>query len=916
MSEPAGYNRSACTECQRRKQKHRKIADECRYNSSNPPPVAASHDAKDKGKVKGKGKGTDKDKDKDKLPRVDQHLSPATGRPDADSPAPEAPGFHAMAAARLFTTLGIEPQVCPLLLVMHHAALPACVIRDASRPRNALPLLTRLPHGPDKLMTTFAHDVNYHYYIIYPLDFFRDYHIWWERRSKGRTITLQYTCLLATICACCIQHADNSMQEELQRASGLDSDELSEQLHSAARELASVAPVGHYHMFNAQRLLHSCYWYKAEARFLEAWHVLSAAILEARELNCHREPPAGTETKHEREMRRRLWCILDTWDWQISSGLSRPKIIDRVDCDAELPSLALEGISPSPLLHMKMQSELTRRLASRFSAPKNIINPTQVREYQAVIEDWVRQFPRVYDFDNPDTSKDSQYPWVFPHRYYVYAMACLLILNPMRHYMVKPYTWESPQEELSIRAVGVYYSLKLMKTLRSWVDKIYSRDGRLHFIIFSIFDTAAILCTAIIKDHEHTLTGQDEIMESIIDAVAMLAQLNAISKTSKTSYDLLERLVRRLPQPAIPRRDLQRKKAKASRVSTMPVPESAVMLEPALVPAPVNAAAVPCVPDYSNHRLDLQPALQAVPQNNFFHHNGITDVHGAIGSRTGSGSQTYSNYSPCSENTPPSTDDHMLSSFSTASDGSVPLDGFGQSVMGTNNFQPPPMDGGSAGFELETVTQAQLGELAPLWNWHSENLDFANMPSAGPGPVPGGPGGPDGLGHRPPQPPLPQAHPHPHPYPHSYPQPHSHPRIPLNGDVSVWRRFMKEATTAPAYKGCFLDRSAKTTSSNIDTMARHTEHPDGAYMGAPNGEHAISFILLHDEDFTGRELCTSVFRALKCSAMRAHEGVAKFIFPQGPFPGGKCEGSLEDGFRRFIPESPSGIDATASEDQW
>ncbi|PNY20651.1 Uncharacterized protein TCAP_07335 [Tolypocladium capitatum] len=732
--EPADYNRSACTECQRRKQKcdrewpcdrcqRRKIADECRYSYSNPPPVAASHDAKDKGK--------------DKLPRVTQHLSPATGRPDADPPAPEDPGFDALAAARLFATLGMEPQSESSKTTPEEDFAAIDSSPQIERVLKLLPQhrsMGKSPRHAHKLMATFSHDVNYHYYIIYPLDFFRDYHIWWERRSKGHAITLQYTCLLATICACCVQHADNSMQQELQRASGLDPDELSEQLHSAARELASVAPVGHYHMLNVQRLLHSCYWYKAEARFLEAWHVLSTAILEARELNCHREPPAGTETEHQCEMRRRLWCILDTWDWQISSGLSRPKIIDRVDCDAELPSLTLEGFSPSPLLHMKMQSELTRRLVSRFSAPKNIINPSQVREYQALIEDWVRQFPRVYDFDNPDTSKDSEYPWVFPHRYYVYTMACLLILNPIRHYMVKSYNWESPQEELSIRAVGVYYSLKLMKTLRSWVDKIYSRDGRLHFIIFSIFDTAAILCTAIIKDHEHTLTEQDKIMDSITDAVAMLAQLNTISKTSKTSYDLLERLVRRLPQPAIPRRDLQRKKAKVSELPTMPAPEPVVMLEPSLVSAPVSAAAVPCVPGDNNHRLDLQPILQTqtAPHDNYFPHDGITDVPGHVGSRTGSDSQAHSNYTTRSGNTPPSTDDNLPWSFSTANDDCDPLDGFGQPVMGTKNFPPPLVDGGSAGFELETVTQAQLGELAPLWNWHSENLDLANMPSAGP----------------------------------------------------------------------------------------------------------------------------------------------------------------------------------------
>lgn len=67
----------------------------------------------------------------------------------------------------------------------------------------------------DQLVNIFTHDVNYHYYIIYPPEFLREYHIWWERRSKGRPITLQYTCLLAMICACCVQHADKDMSQKL-----------------------------------------------------------------------------------------------------------------------------------------------------------------------------------------------------------------------------------------------------------------------------------------------------------------------------------------------------------------------------------------------------------------------------------------------------------------------------------------------------------------------------------------------------------------------------------------------------------------------------------------------------------------------------------------------------------------------------
>ncbi|KYK57689.1 Fungal specific transcription factor [Drechmeria coniospora] len=727
----AENNRPACTECQRRKQKRRKVADECRYNDSNPPPMAtASDDApSQEPQIQDQAKAGTGDW-RDAPPSI------SAGRSDASCPSEDdTPWFDVLASARVFSKLGLEPSRKPSKVAPKEDFAAAGSSPQMDRVLQLLPQRQQM----DKLMKLFVKDVNYHYYIIFPQDLFYEYHIWWERRMKNKPVTLQFTCLLAMICSCCIQHADNEMQHELQQISGLDSDTLSEQLHSAVRELASVIPIGHYHIFNVQRLLQSCYWYKAEASFLEAWQVLSAAILEAKELEFHKEPPPGSESEHDCEMRRRLWCILDTWDWQISSGLSRPKIIDRADCDAALPSLTLEtfpGNPPSPLLHMKMQSELTRRLADRFSAPKNIINTAEVREYQSLIEDWVRQFPRVYDVENPDTSKDDVSVWVVSHRYYLYTMACLLILNPIRHYMVKSYTWESPPEELEVRQVGVDYSLKLMDTMRSWVDRIDNRDGRLHFIIFSIFDTAAILCTAIIKDHEHTLQRKDAILASISDGVAMLERLNSISKTSKTSYDLLQSLAQRLPQSIDTRPKMRRKKVKTSSVITSkpappsmpplpqvppPVVDTPAAMPPAHVqpPAVVDATATSAGPDFAQGSTVSLPVPRLIYERNL-----------ATAADARKDNNTYAGYSTCLEGNHPDMD---LLSSAMAGDG---VHGFSQPVVyGSTGFPPPPVDDEPPNFELETVTQDQLGGLAPLWSWHSENLGIGCMPAPASAPV-------------------------------------------------------------------------------------------------------------------------------------------------------------------------------------
>ncbi|GAO14013.1 hypothetical protein UVI_02035660 [Ustilaginoidea virens] len=538
------------------------------------------------------------------------------------------------------------------------------------------------------------------------------------------------------------------------------------------RELASVIPVGHYHFLNVQRLLHSCYWYKAEAKFLEAWHVLSAAILEARELGYHKEPAPGSVTDFDLEMRRRLWCILDTWDWQISSGLSRPKIIDRAGCNAKLPELTLEGHVVSPLLHMKMQSRLTRQLATRFSAPKNIIAPSEVHEYKEIIEKWVEQFPPEYSFENPDTTKDQKCPWLFAHRFYVYTMACLLILNPIRHYMVKQYTWESPGEETEIRGVGIWYSLKLMKTLRLWVDKVHNRDGRLHFIIFSIFDTAAILCTAILKDAENTIGNRQDILAAVGDAVDMLQKLNQISKTSKTSHDILERLVRRLPD-FVPRKEMERQMKRPkftarspplapapeesrstsssphssatprglgslpttavtttheqAPVVTAPIPASG-SISAAPLPVPLSATATPTATptvDLTPHQSDYDNSGFAPPP--LSQTGGFVAANSQVISGSLSGSDLadeYHGWTSASESAPLNMDGHggMMSSFAAMP---KPLSMDEAAAAYQQQIAEPVPE-----FNIENLSEAQLGELAPLWNWHSENLDFANMPPA------------------------------------------------------------------------------------------------------------------------------------------------------------------------------------------
>ena len=86
------------------------------------------------------------------------------------------------------------------------------------------------------------------------------------------------------MCACAIQHADTTLQETIESDMDEDVNVLSEKYHNIARELGSVVPPGYHHIYNCQWLLHSTYWFMSQGRYLESWHVLSAAAREGWQL--------------------------------------------------------------------------------------------------------------------------------------------------------------------------------------------------------------------------------------------------------------------------------------------------------------------------------------------------------------------------------------------------------------------------------------------------------------------------------------------------------------------------------------------------------------------------------------------------------------------------------------------------------
>ncbi|QUC21179.1 uncharacterized protein UV8b_05422 [Ustilaginoidea virens] len=705
------HHRSACTECQRRKQKcnrewpcnhcqKRKVADKCSFASGAAQP--------------GPERGS---------------IQPATRkRPFSHEPYPETAtsspwddfgsDFESLGytASHLFAGLSTnqtrKSKAVPKSYNQYYLDASSC-----PQLKRALQLLPPRPYT-DSMVQNFLDNVNFHFYILYPSSFLDEYRTWWSLRSENRPLGLQWTCLLLMVCACSTQYTDVELERKLEMDLGSPTRKLSEQYHNAARELHSVIPVGNNHLLNVQALLHCSYWCQSQGQFVEGWHVLSAAIREAQELGIHQETVTGHMSEFDREMRRRIWCILDTWDWQLSALLSRPAIVDRTDCDVGLPVLTLEGYSPSPLLHMKLFSEAIRLVSKRFGTTKNIVQPADVQEYQRILETWMSTFPPPYRFHHFDESNDSSRPWIVLHRHCLRTMSLSMMLEPFRAYLTKPMSMQSRGEELMVRSDGIDYALMLMDALHRFFDHVFPRDAEFHFVLFCIFDTAAVLCAALMHDQDLSIPRRDDMIEAIDGAVAMLKRLNNVTRTARSSYQVLVKVAGRIARPTPASR----------RGSDFPRPGSKVK-DLALTPPSMSKAELAVASDADPASADSHAHYTTPPNEPF--------MYQAPAPQSTSSSYYYNSSDGSALYAPPTTMapmfDRSVLSQPQPFDG-MPMTGYGVEYPAMYMEYPamymdmttPCADDLYSAVNLGPISEGELGDLAALWNYESLNLGFIN----------------------------------------------------------------------------------------------------------------------------------------------------------------------------------------------
>lgn len=191
--------------------------------------------------------------------------------------------------------------------------------------------------------------------------------------------------------------------------------------------------------------------------------------------------------------------------------------------------------------------QLIRTLSTKLKTEAAVMSTAEVLNMQDEIENWINSLPPAYRVESPDTSNDKDHWYVILQRHYLHGMTFMVKLNPLKPYLTKSFNGEFSPQEKRFRELGVDCCLKLLDACHHLYNLEPSYSAKFHLVIFCTFDSATVLCSAILHDKQRDLPQRTQVLEAISSALRTLRILSAHGKPSQMAYHFLAKLVKALP---------------------------------------------------------------------------------------------------------------------------------------------------------------------------------------------------------------------------------------------------------------------------------------------------------------------------------------------------------------------------------
>ncbi|XPT00697.1 hypothetical protein M3J09_009847 [Ascochyta lentis] len=407
----------------------------------------------------------------------------------------------------------------------------------------------------DAFVNHFLGVVNYRYSTIYAPTFTDQYVQWWADRGAGKRLSPEFTCLLLRVCAYSVQYLTPSLRKMIEFELACNLQQLTDRFSDAAEQLSQSFEASKTCIERVQEQFLKGAWLKSESKIVESWHALGCTIREAQELGIDRDANIEGLSEFDIEIRRRIWALLYIWDWQMGAWLGRPNLIDQKNLNFKLPNLRLDRSSSepnllSPFAHMALQASLGRRLNTVMGDAQSVdaLSAEKILTAQAELDKFIDELPPIFRLKDPDTSLDAEHPYFVFQRHQLHTVVYMAKLDFMKPFLTRARDDKKTDRDDEFRRMGIDLALDLLEVARRLFDHEFPINAKFHVVVFSIFDTATILCSAIIHDHECRLPRRDEVANAIDGSLDMLYQLSLTTKIGATSYAFLYKLVQSHPE--------------------------------------------------------------------------------------------------------------------------------------------------------------------------------------------------------------------------------------------------------------------------------------------------------------------------------------------------------------------------------
>lgn len=239
----------------------------------------------------------------------------------------------------------------------------------------------------------------------------------------------------------------------------------------------------------------------------------------------------------------------------MGAWLGRPNLIDQKNLNFELPNLRLDQSSTdpnllSPFAHMALQASLGRRLNTIMGDAQSVdaLSADEIIQIEAELDKFVDELPAIFRLHDPDTSLDAEHPYFIFQRHQLHTVIYVTKLDFLKPFLTRARDDKKTDRDDDFRRMGIDLALDVLKVARRLFDHEFPINAKFHMVVFSIFDTSTILCSAVIHDHEHCLPRRDEVANAIDNSLDMLRQLSLTTKLGASSYAFLYKLVQSNPE--------------------------------------------------------------------------------------------------------------------------------------------------------------------------------------------------------------------------------------------------------------------------------------------------------------------------------------------------------------------------------